>query len=339
MPKQRSMRTGAAVASIPLALGLLAPAVTRGPERAPGGGVAARRRAEPAAAKQFSVPLENLRSWANSVVVTLSSVDVEGRSNVHKLENDCEMHFGAHSSAFQGTPDGLVLEPMNVCVQAFPGKSEQSDKDWNAFGDQMVGSTISATGVPRIWPEHLDGGTKSNPDHAVELHPLVAVDLAGKKLDFAPNVFEGEYQGGLGEETAVAMAQRTTVSVTRSGGSADIAFRGGRIGNFTRLEITIERASIEGDGGGSFRMNGDVIVDESTAVPVRVVTVKGTRINDVVSKMRSGGRDTLDLDALVLFSLSPEALLEAANKSTGGKVVAVTRPIQLILYGTPDDEQ
>ena len=41
-------------------------------------------------------------------------------SNVHPLEDDCEMHFGAHSDAFQGDPDGLVLEPMNVCVQPFP---------------------------------------------------------------------------------------------------------------------------------------------------------------------------------------------------------------------------
>jgi hypothetical protein len=40
------------------------------------------------------------------------------------------------------------------------------------------------------------------------------------------------------------------------------------------------------------------------------------------------------LDALVLFSLSPEALLEASNRSSNGRAVAVNRPLQLILFGT-----
>jgi hypothetical protein len=132
------------------------------------------------------------------------------------------MHFGALTGAFQGSPDGLVLEPMNVCVQPFPGKTEQKDADWNTFGDQTVGASVSATGVPRIWPEHLEGGSLSNPDHAVELHPLVAVNLGGKTFDFTSNVFAGEYRGGVGEETALATAQHTNVSVTRNAGSVDI---------------------------------------------------------------------------------------------------------------------
>lgn len=334
MPNRRSMTAGTAVASIPLALGLLAPAVNRGPQ---GAAARAATRGKAAPPKEFSVPLANLRTWAGSVVVTLNNVAVEGRSKVHKLADDCEMHFGAHTSAFQGSPDGLVLEPMNVCVQPFPGKSEQDDKDWNTFGDQMVHNTVTATGVPRIWPEHLDGGTESNPDHAVELHPLLEVTLKGTKFDFTPNVFEGEYEGGVGEETALAIVRRTTVAVTRNAGSVDISFRGGRIGNFTRLEIAIERASIEGDGDGSFRMNGDVIVDDSTTVPVRIVTVKGTRMNDAVARMRSSRRNTLHVEALVLFSLSPEGLLAAANKSSAQRAVKVERPIQLIVYGTPDD--
>ena len=48
-------------------------------------------------------------------------------------------------------------------------------------------------------------------------------------------------------------------------------------------------------------------------------------------------RARIDLEALVLFSLSPEALLEAANKSTGA-AVPVDRAIQLILYGSPEDQ-
>jgi hypothetical protein len=98
-----------------------------------------------------------------------------------------------------------------------------------------------------------------------------------------------------------------------------------------------DRASITGDGAGSFRMNGEVAVDASSVVPVRLVSVKGSLINETVSRARSGSTGPLTLEALVLFSLSPEALLDAANKSTGAPV-SVDRPLQLILYGTPDDQ-
>jgi hypothetical protein len=44
------------------------------------------------------------------------------------------------------------------------------------------------------------------------------------------------------------------------------------------------------------------------------------------------------MEALVLFSLSPESLVEAATKSSNGRAVMVDRPVQLILYGTPDEQ-
>ena len=65
--------------------------------------------------------------------MSLNNVQIEGHSKVHNIDDDCEMHFGAHTPAFQGDPDGLVLEPMNVCVQPFPGQSEQRDADWTAI--------------------------------------------------------------------------------------------------------------------------------------------------------------------------------------------------------------
>ena len=338
MTDRHSVTVGSAIAAIPLALGLLAPAVDRTPPTAPRAATATKAgRGGGGSAREFSIPLSSLKTWASRVVVTVPGVSVEGRSKVHAQADDCEIHFGAHAASFQGSPDGLVLEPMNVCVQPFPGKAEQRDADWTAFGDQLVGSSITAVGVPRIWPEHLEGGSASNPDHAVELHPLTEVEFGGKTFDFGPNVFAGNYRGGVGEDTALAIVQRTTVSVTRHGSNIDIAFRGGRIGNFTVLQVAINRTSIEGDDAGSFRMDGDVIVDADTSIPVRLVTVKGSPLNSSMPKLRSGSKPTIDLEALVLFSLSPVALVEAANKSNG-TAVKVDRPLQLIVYGTPDDK-
>ena len=288
--------------------------------------------------KAFSIPVSNLRDWAAAVVVTVEGVRVEGRSNVHALDADCEIHFGAHASSFQGEPDGLVLEPMNACVQPFPGQPEQKNADWTKFGDQIKGLTVTASGVPRIWPEHLNGGGASNPDHAVELHPLTSVVSAGQTFDFAPNVFAGDFRGGVGEPTALNILRQTTVSVTRDGDSVDVSFRAGTIGNFTVLDIIIDRNSIASDDAGSFRMDGEVAVDDSSTVPVRIVTVRGSPVNDEIQKIKSRRRRAqINMTALVLFSLSPESLLDAAKKSNGS-AVPVERPIQLILYGPPSSD-
>jgi len=340
-----------ALALLPLLIGVATqafrqwvpvPAATPAARPAGAMGVAASIRAttKKAAPKQFSVSLSNLKAWAGAVVAKLDGVQIEGHSPVHNLDNDCEMHLGAHApGAFAGDPDGLVLEPMNACVQPFPGKSDQSNADWTHFGDQITNTTVSAMGVPRIWPEHLNGGAASNPDHAVELHPLTSLVTAdGKTLDFSKNIFAGEYQGGVGETTALAIVKNTSVSVTANGANADISFVSGTIGNFTVLEVSIDPSSIQSDGAGSYRMNGEVAVDDSTSVPVSLVTVKGSPINDDMPGIKSKNRSTFTLEALILFSLDPRALLAAANKSSGD-AVAVERPLQLIVYGTPDTQQ
>lgn len=290
------------------------------------------------AAKEFSIPINNLNDWASTVVVTVNGVRIEGHSKVHPLASDCELHFGAHSTGFQGDPDGLVLEPMNVCVAPFPGKAEQNNADWIAFSNQITGTVVTVSGVPRIWPEHLSGGNEpSNPNHAVEIHPLTSVAAAGQTFDFAPNIFAGDYTGGVGEPTALKIAQKTSVSVTRVGDSAEISFQAGTIGNFTVLDIVIDKKSIVSDGAGSFRMDGEVVIDNETSAPVHIVTAKGSPINDEIEKIKGRRRRNVNMQALVLFSLSPKALLDAANESQGTPV-AVERPIQLILYGTPSSD-
>src|SRR2546422_3921413 len=70
----------------------------------------------------FSVPLDELKTWSEKVIVSLN-VEITGNSKVHRVEADCEMHFGAKASGYNGDPPGWVLEPMNLCILAFPGKS------------------------------------------------------------------------------------------------------------------------------------------------------------------------------------------------------------------------
>ena len=286
--------------------------------------------------KEFSIPISNLQQWASSVLVTLNDVKIEGNSGVHLEDADCEIHFGAHAPGFKGDPDGLVLEPMNACSLPFPGQEEQKNSDYLNFAKRIKGKNVRATGVPRIWPEHLHGGGASNPDHAVELHPLtVVVEPDGQNTDFTANLSAGVFQGGVTSPTAQTILKQTRVTVTRTGNNALIDFFGGRIGNFTVLQVDVDPKTISADSDGSFRMDGQVVLDDGEKVPVRLVTVKDSPFNDSIDKLRSRKNIVSLGDVLVLFSLSPEFLLEAANKSNG-KPIPIEHPIQLILYGPPD---
>jgi len=332
---QRNVMLGLALTAASVLPAVLSPG-TSGPSAPGRPPTTTAKSAKASTPKEFSISIKNLQDWANTVVVTLNSVHVEGHSKVHTIDNDCEIHLGAHSTDFQGDPDGLVLEPMNACEAPFPGKSEQNNADWIAFSNQVTGTTVTVSGVPRIWPEHLEGGNEaSNPNHAVELHPLASMKTGAKNFDFTPNIFAGDYTGGVSEATALRIVQQTSVSVTRLGDSAEISFRAGQIGNFTVVDLVIDKTTITSDGAGSFRMDGDVIIDDSTTAPVTIVTVSGSPINDQMAKIKKKKSKNINMHALVLFSLNPGALLDAANKSQGSSV-AVEKPIQLILYGVPD---
>src|ERR1700752_211757 len=337
-PANRRKTMSAAATLLPLALSMIPGALAL---RQPTAKVTAEEAQITAKAlqttpKEFTIPVSDLQKWAASVLITLDDVKIEGNSAVHKEDADCEIHFGAHSPSFKGDPDGLVLEPMNACSLPFPGQTEQNNSDYLNFAKRIKGANVKVTGVPRIWPEHLHGGGASNPDHAVELHPLTVVEESdGTKTDFSANLSAGEFRGGVSSPTAQAIVKQTRITVTRNGNNAQIDFFGGRIGNFTVLEVNVDPKSIAADSQGSFRMNGQVVLEDGEMIPVSMVTVKDSPFNDAIAKLR-GRKNIVNLgEVLVLFSLSPQFLLEAANKSNG-KAVAIAHPIQIILYGPPD---
>jgi hypothetical protein len=284
-----------------------------------------------AGAKTFKIPMQNLTTWSAHVIVTLNGVQITGHSGVHPLASDCELHFGANTADFKGVPAGLVLEPMNACDEPSPVAGES----WVALADSITNTQVAATGVPRIWPEHLTGEeSDSNPNHAVELHPLISVKQSNgavidfSKLDVAPEGFEGGVKLG----TALAIIDNASVGVTRSGETVTVDFRAGTIGNFTVLDVVIPKTGIEDDGAGSFRIEGEVVLNDGTTEPVHMVAAAGTPVAKQIAAIQSGSEESVRSTQLALFSLSPGALLDAANRSNGRRV-AVDGPIQLILYG------
>jgi hypothetical protein len=286
--------------------------------------------------KEFSIPMNDLKTWAEKPVAVLQ-VKIAGHSAVHPVQSDCEMHLGGHVLAYQGDPDGWVLEPMDACVEPLPGTTTYTKTAWLHFGDSITGKTVAATGIIRIWPEHLTSSGASNPAHALELHPLLAVSSGSASYDFSKLVYAPEnFPGGVSTGTASSILTHTAVTVTQSANMANINFVAGTIGNFTTLSV---RANLQSaaDIDGSYRMNGEVILDSGQDVPVKLLTAKGTAINDTIAKLIQQGKTSAQYDFLVLFSLDPVALYNAATQSNG-TAVEVKEPIQLIIYGEAQSE-
>jgi hypothetical protein len=290
----------------------------------------------------FSIPLNALKSWSEAITVTMQDVTILGHSNVHAVASDCEMHFGARVDGYAGDPSGWVLEPMNVCKEMFFGENTYSKKDWTDFGDSLIGKRVTVEGVPRIWPEHLEGGNEpSNPNHAVELHPLTKILVDGTVRDFTKFIYAPEgFEGGVSAATAQKILEDSEVTVSKQGGLVEIDLDAGRIGNFTTLDIRIPKNKIESANGGHRAIGGVIFERKRKPAEVRMVTVKGTKIDDQLAQFKNsnGKRDVLRIDALVLFSLDPDALFQAVKDAPQGKEIKVDRPLQLILYGESVEE-
>ena len=286
----------------------------------------------------FVVPLARLDDWTKCVVAEFDNVTITGNSPVHPQGDDCEMHFGAKVEGYTGDPEGVVLEPMNICVETFFARMAYKKKDWEDFGRLLAKKKVKVEGVPRLWPEHLDGSeSSSNPNHALEVHPLTRLTIGGTTRNFSSFIYiPGQYRGGLSSETAERIVKSAVVHVTTTGSDVEISFDAGQIGNFAMLDLRFQRDKIKAIRGGH-RIPGEVLIESNTPGPVSIVTVAGSGIDAHIAKLKSGKRKTIDLEGLILFSLNPETLHDAAAKSSGNPV-EVDTPLQLILYGVPEAE-
>lgn len=287
----------------------------------------------------FTLPYEDLKVWADNITISLDEVTILGHSGVHAVKSDCEMHLGASVKGYAGEPAGWVLEPMNVCIAPLKGQ-KYSKKEWLDWGNSLTRKKVKVEGVPRIWPEHLRGGNEdSNPNHAMELHPLTRLIVGNKTYNFSKSIFPPEgFPGGLSTTTAQHLLEELEVTVTASNdGLVEVDFQAGRIGNFSTLDLRIAKQSIKQAPGGH-QMEGEVVIDRAHAIPVHLVTVAGSAIDGELEKdISSSMASALHFEGLVLFSLNPQALFAAAEKSNG-QPIRVEQPIELILYGEIEAE-
>jgi len=284
-----------------------------------------------AAERVFTVPLDKLREWSAGITTSMN-VQILGHSAVHDEPSDCEMHLGAKAADYTGDPAGWVLEPMNLCLEPFPGKSTASKKDWESFGDDLKQAKVHVEGVPRIWPEHLVGGRgPSNPNHALELHPLTRLQRGPNDYKFSSFIYAPDKLEGISDKTIRSILTDSEVSVTEKDGEVEINLDTGTIGNFAIVDLSFSTSAIKAMDGG-FRIDGEAVLSRKESVPVSLVMVGDCDIGKSVAELRGRKQKKYSFEALVLFSLNPVALYQAA-KTSNGKEVAVPDPIQLIVYG------
>lgn len=302
---------------------------------------------------QFTIPVDFLRECSRKVTIKLNDVTIKGNSRVHTLQSDCEMHFAAFSPEYAGEPDGLVLEPMNLCVEDFFGKEDEelTQKEnfdlWFVFGKDLKNKKVTAEGVPRIWPEHLKGQeTVTNPYHAFELHPLTKIVKGSEFFDFtkfiyAPKNSKGNFYEGIKESTAETTFRTTSILVSKKQDAVTVEFiTDAKIGNFRILNLSIDKSSIKKVSGGH-TMTGQVLFTSGKRYKTELISVSNTAFDQSVTKQSNKGR--WKVEALVLFSLSPSKILEAAEKDDAtpndDTPVKVKNPIQLIIYGELEREE
>lgn len=82
----------------------------------------------------------------------------------------------------------------------------------------------------------------------------------------------------------------------------------------------------------------EVVADRKAKLhyPVTVATVAGTEIDKEIAALKQRKRRYTRIEGLVLFSLNPAKLYEAAQKGNGQRV-PVKEPVQLILYGKSEE--
>jgi hypothetical protein len=133
-----------------------------------------------------------LAAQRDRVTATVTAVVDHIGTQAHSLSEDCDLHVPLRSREIRVA---FIGEVKNACSEKPPGTPLTHWRD--RIYDETHGVAVTVTGVFRIWLEHPPTGTAaqteanrvpwykdSNPDHQVELHPLLRVG----SLDFTGHV-------------------------------------------------------------------------------------------------------------------------------------------------------
>jgi len=278
------------------------------------------------------------------------AVRLEHRTaKVHTLAADCEIHIAVGALGGQLFPEGVVVEPPNLCKERAPGMPQASETElreqlWPQWLDQRVmNKDCEVTGFPRLFTEHAAGGTgAANPDHFFEMHPALAIKpvSGGEEMNFRP--FLKYYKGmrSIKAETAAKCMEGRKLSIRTEKHKCFFKEEGGGCGNFMLVHATIPARWIRKINGGHSAI-ARVTPPEQATYSLKIYTLDQTSADGYLADLQTRNVDghtyfhgllSYDYFAIVRAALGSDGAL---RKITQWKKIPF--PLALLVFGEVSD--
>ena len=266
--------------------------------------------AVPGQAAELRLRESLLAEQRDRATITIQAVvDHLGRA-AHGVAEDCDLHVPLRSRDIW-VP--LLGELKNACSMP-PGVSTVHWRD--ALFEETHGRAVDIVGVFRIWQEHpprsgrqmerefVDWYGNSNPDHQVELHPILQIG----DLDFRPHVRairlgDEEFEAKTVSRLPGLLRREIEIQRVTGGGESLIRIEGRQVGlNHWRLRGRL--AADPEDLADGTRAAADILRDGQVvpgAAGIPLVSIAGTDADALLRTLRAG--DAVDFLALVRLSL------------------------------------
>jgi hypothetical protein len=233
-------------------------------------------------------------------------------TRAHSLSEDCDLHVPLRSREIRVA---FIGEVKNACSEKPPGTplTHWSDRIY----DETHGVAVTVTGVFRIWLEHPPTGTaaqteanrvpwykNSNPDHQVELHPLLRVG----SLDFTGHVKRiragtQSFTGNGPDKLPTILNKKLTIQRIQIQGEPHVRIKGTKTPlNHWNLRARVVAAPEPVVDGTRLRfdiLNGNQVVPK--ALGLSAVAVAGTVAQTKVQPLVPG--DIIEFQALIRMHL------------------------------------
>ena len=282
-----------------------------------------------------------LEAQRERVTATITAVVDHIGDRAHPLAEDCDLHVPLRSQEIR-VP--FIGELKNACSERPAGTTQGywSDRVY----EETHGRAVPITGVFRIWLEHPPAGTaiqteaarvpwygSSNPDHQVELHPLVRVG----SLDFASHIKRiqdaGDTFAGYGaDRLPTILNKKLTVQRISIQGESYVRIKGTKTGNnhwdLRARVVGAPEALADGTRVRVDILDGNQVIPGALGVPAVAVagTVANTRLQAFV------GGDIISFQALIRIHLP--TLLDQLSSSEQ----QIPLPVEFVLLEVEPSE-
>ncbi len=251
-----------------------------------------------------------LRAQRDRVAATVTAVVDHIGKRAHRLQKDCDLHVPLRSRDIR-VP--FIGELKNACSEKPQGTSLAFWRD--QIYQETNGLAVPVTGVFRIWLEHPPPGNtvqteakpvpwyvNSNPDHQVELHPLLRVG----SLDFRGHIKwiqlgNQRFEGFGPDRLPTLLRKRVTIQRIQHQNVPYVLIRGTKTGfNHWDLRGRVTQEPQPLTDGVALRLDildGNQIVPGALNIPA--VAAAGTVAHNKVQALSPG--DVIRFQALVRF--------------------------------------